>query len=264
MHCPFSIIEVFNEPALAFKGNTAAVVWLDKPLTDEAMQTIAKDFNQPATTFLWPSSRINAFHVRWFAPDDEIGLCGHGSLAAVVYLALRKEVQGEITLIYQDGLVQGYMKSDNACAIILDAISVIAEEAVPEVVKEGLGIPLAGYFTTNNKHIVLAESEHDLKNMQPDFARLRTSKTFGYAVTAPGENVDFVSRTIVPHVQQLEDPATGSSHAALVPFWAGRTGNKQMLAYQLSQRGGKFVCELREAKVVLTGSFHMIAEGQLL
>ena len=89
----FSLIEVFNAPALQFKGNTAAVVWLDQPLKEEEMQTIATDFNQPATTFLWPSSRINAYHVRWFAPDEEIGLCGHGSLAAIVFLSAFQRCQ---------------------------------------------------------------------------------------------------------------------------------------------------------------------------
>ena len=60
--------------------------------------------------------------------------------------------------------------------------------------------------------------------MTPDFQKLRTMEMFGYIVTAPSssEEIDFVSRTIIPHVQQLEDPATGSSHAALVPFWANK------------------------------------------
>ncbi len=164
MPYPFSLIEVFNDPALGFKGNTAAVVWLNQPLADETMQAIATDFNQPATTFLCPAARINAFHVRWFAPDAEIGLCGHGSLAALVYLALQKGVQGEISLLYREGSIQGHMRSDQTCAMLLDAIPVVAEEEVPDVVRQGLGIPLAGYFTTNNKHIVLATSENDLQH----------------------------------------------------------------------------------------------------
>ncbi len=97
--------------------------------------------------------------------------------------------------------------------------------------------------------------------MRPDFAKLRESEIFGYAVTAPGDQVDFVSRTIVPHVQQLEDHATGSSHAALTPFWAERLNKNQMQALQLSRRGGRFVCSLEGDQVTLEGKFSVLARG---
>ncbi len=262
MPLPFFLIEVFNEPSLHFKGNTAAVLWLEQPLTDEAMQAIATDFNQPATTFLWASSRINAFHVRWFAPDAEIGLCGHGSLAAVVFLSAYQQIQGTMTLRYREGELQGEMVGERTCAITLQAIPVIAEAAIPGALPAGLGIPVKAYFTTANKHIVLVESERALKHMKPDDAKLRAMETFGYAVTAPGDTVDFVSRTLVPHVQQREDPATGSSHAALAPFWGQRLQKDRMVAYQLSQRGGKFICELQQDQVKLSGMFTILAKGE--
>lgn len=263
MQIPFFLIEVFNEPALQFKGNTTAVLWLEQPMEDEKMQEIAADFNQPATTFLWPASAPNAFHVRWFAPDAEIDLCGHGSLAAVIFLSIYSSVNGAITLIYRDGQIQGKMSSHDTCFMILNAIPVISEEVVPNVLKEGLGIPVTGYFTTHNKQIVLVENEDKLKEMQPDFAKLRESEAFGYIVTAPGNEVDFVSRTLVPHVQQLEDHATGSSHAALAPFWGQRLQKNCLVAHQLSRRGGKFICELGDDKVKLNGSFSILAKGKL-
>src|SRR5690606_9076094 len=129
----------------------------------------------------------------------------------------------------------------DSCSIEMEKIPVISEEPVPDLLPQALGIALKGYFVTSNKHIVLAEREVDIHKMKPDFSLLRTSKTFGYAVTAPGEKVDFVSRTLVPHVQQLEDHATGSSHAALVPFWSKRLNKDRLIAHQLSPRGGKFV-----------------------
>ncbi len=263
MKTPFFLLEVFNEPSLRFKGNTAAVVWLTHPWKEDTMQAVAADFNQPATTFLWPSSRINAFQVRWFAPDGEIGLCGHGSLAAIVFLSSFQDMQGAITLIYRDGQIQGAMHAENTASISLDPIPVVAEEKVPETLPEALGVPVKGYFSTDNKHIVLVENEEVLQKMQPDFARLRTLPTFGYAVTAPGDTVDFVSRTLVPHVQQLEDHATGSSHAALAPFWGKRLEKDRMVAHQLSRRGGKFICTLEKDQVKLSGTFALLAKGEL-
>ncbi|MGB0178260.1 MAG: PhzF family phenazine biosynthesis protein, partial [Owenweeksia sp.] len=87
------------------------------------------------------------------------------------------------------------------------------------------------------------------------------SEVFGYVVTAAGNKVDFVSRTLVPHVQQLEDPATGSSHALLTPFWAKRLGKNTLYAHQLSSRGGAFNCTYNDEKVQLNGRFSILATG---
>lgn len=265
MHSPFALIEVFDDPAQGWKGNTSTVVWLDKEIEEDQMQAIAADFNQPATTFLWKREKGNAeFNVRWFAPDAEIGLCGHGSLAAIVYLSIQRSVKGTIVLHFPEGQLEGAMQKDGSGSITLDVIPVLSEDKIPEVLEAGLGIPVSAYYATTNKHIVLVESEEDLKNMKPDFAKLRELAAFGYAVTAPGDEVDFVSRTLVPHVQQLEDPATGSSHAALAPFWGKKLDKKMMTAHQLSKRGGKFNCELVEDNVILSGQFSILAEGKLM
>ncbi len=264
MTIPFSLIEVFNDPARGFKGNISSVLLLDAALSDGDFQSIALDLNQPATTFLWPSSELNSYNIRWFAPDAEIGLCGHGSLAAISYLAKVVGLTGEIELRFPTGQIKGAVAGGHEAYIIIDPIPVLSEKAIPEALAQGLGVPVKGFFTTENKQIVLLEDEETLKNMKPDFARLRESKIFGYSVTAPGNDVDFVSRTLVPHVQQLEDHATGSSHAALAPFWAKRLGKAKLSALQLSPRGGKFTCEVSSGGVKLTGSFSTLARGHWL
>lgn len=264
MNFPFKIIEVFNDQALDFRGNTAAVTLLSSPLADEQMQSIAANLNQPATAFLSQSNKENTFDVRWFAPDAEIGLCGHGALAAIAFVSDKNLNSTMIELNYKTGKISGYKNQDGSCSIKLKAIPVTGEEEVSEVLQEGLGIAVKEHFATANKHIVVVENEMDLKNMKPDFARLRDSDIFGYSVTAPGNDVDFVSRTLVPHVQQLEDPATGSSHAALVPFWSKRLGKSILTAHQLSQRGGKFFCEINKDMVTLKGNYKTLAQGEIL
>ncbi len=99
--------------------------------------------------------------------------------------------------------------------------------------------------------------------MSPNFEILRRSPIFGYAVTSVGDDCDFVSRTLVPHVHQLEDPATGSSHAALAPFWAARFNKTKMTAIQLSKRGGQFHLTLEGKKVKLYGEHYKLNEGKL-
>lgn len=259
---PFSLIAVFVDAKNGFKGNTAATILLDAALTDQEMQEMAADFNQPATTFLWPDQQSDAFHVRWMAPDAEIDLCGHGSLAAFAFLSEIKSSE-KFTLLYRNGKIEGKMDDDGACIMYMEAIPVLSEIAVPELLPKALGIPVKGCYTTSGKLIVLSDHEQSIREMTPDYAMLRQLETFGYAITAPGDQVDFVSRTLVPHVKQLEDPATGSSHAALVPFWAGKLDKTNLLAHQLSPRGGKFVCSIDQGIVSLKGEFKVIGEGNL-
>ena len=62
-------------------------------------------------------------------------------------------------------------------------------------------------------------------------------------ITAPGKNVDFVSRFFAPIAGIDEDPVTGSAHSQLIPFWSEKLGKNVMQAKQLSQRGGDIYCE---------------------
>lgn len=263
MKNPFTIISVFTEDKIGFKGNSAAVIQLHNPISGKQMQAIAADLNQPATTFLWPSLVTNTFHVKWFAPDAEIGLCGHGSLAAFAFLSDTVGIDTKMSLDYGNGLITGSANDDGSCQMQLDGIEVLGELAIPRVLEEGLGVKVKAYYKTNNKNIVVLENEEQVKNMKPNFELLRTYEEFGYAVTALGKNCDFVSRTLVPHVQQLEDHATGSSHAALVPFWSKILNKTVMLAYQLSPRGGKFECSIYEGVVTLAGNYKAIVHGYL-
>jgi predicted PhzF superfamily epimerase YddE/YHI9 len=260
---PTSFLSVFSNADLNLHGNTAAVVLLKKLIEDDLMQQIAADFNQPATTFLWPALKNDSFQVRWFAPDAEIGLCGHGSMAAVGYLAEKHPEVSVFDLYYRTGKISGGPAGPGKAYIILDLIPVIEQLGPPSLLQEALGAKVDEYYSTGNKNIVLVGSEKEVMQMKPDFGLLRQLDTFGYAVTAPGETVDFVSRTLVPHVQQLEDPATGSSHAALTPFWARKLNKTKLSAIQLSKRGGYFECELLTSKVKLSGYYQEFASGNL-
>jgi PhzF family phenazine biosynthesis protein len=258
-----SIIAVFTSQKRGFTGNTAAVLLTKSPLSETEMARLAADFNQPATTFLWPAKEEHHYHVRWFAPDSEIGLCGHGSLAAMAYLHHQLGLD-KSTLLYSSGQIECYVNPDGSCSMKIEAIPVLNQKPTPAILEEGLGVKVQEYYTTANKDIVVLGSEEELRNMTPDFEKLREYEVFGYAVTAPGREVDFVSRTIVPHVMQLEDHATGSSHAALAPFWSKRLAKTKMDALQLSRRGGAFGCEVQSNHVILTGNYTLIAEGNLL
>ena len=75
----------------------------------------------------------------------------------------------------------------------------------------------------------------------------------GVIVTAPGDDVDFVSRFFTPQATILEDPVTGSAHCSLVPFWSTRTGKMEFEAEQRSARRGQLHCTLAGDRVLVRG-----------
>ena len=257
-HPDYRIAAVFTNSRLGYKGNPAAVIETPQVLPETEMQRLAAEIAQPATSFLTPTMLPSTFQIRWFAPDGEIGLCGHGAAAAAAYLGEKFPDTGTFTLQYTSGNMQVRYEAPHSVSLILDPIPVIEEIPIPKAVSDGLGIPLSAMYETGNKHILLAESESAVRKMVPNFEILRKSKLFGYAVTAPGDAVDFVSRTLVPHVQQLEDYATGSSHAMLAPFWSAKLNKERMTAHQLSERGGTFIIQLKADKVTLSGEFEWV------
>ncbi|KEO75875.1 hypothetical protein EL17_22925 [Anditalea andensis] len=255
------VIAVFTDKKRGYTGNPAACIYTKTPLTEEQMQHVAKKNKQPATTFLWPvEGQDGHFHVRWYAVDDEIILCGHGAAAAAIFLGKKFNAHDPFTLHHKKGIIRVQWQMTDTFIIELEAIHLLEEIDVPDAIEEGLGIPILAMYKTDGKHIIMVESERILSKMNPDFEKLRNSDIFGYAVTAPGLEVDFVSRTLVPHVHQLEDHATGSSHAALVPFWAKKLKSDDLSSLQLSRRGGKFICKFREDrnKVYLEGKYKAI------
>ena len=256
----FSIYQVFGDSKAKLKGNTAAVVELDLPISSGLMQNIARDFNQPATSFIWKDKE--KWSVRWYAPDGEIGLCGHGSLAAVAYLADRQNLE-EPSLNYPGGQIRGKSINPNYCSISMDAISTQNHSEPEKALRDGLGIKIKAHYKTDNKNLVVVENEDSVKNMSPNFQILKMCSDFGFVVTAPGSQTDFVSRTLVPHVQQLEDPATGSSHAILAPFWSKILNKTKMAGLQMSKRGGKFICQLNNSRVILQGEQKILVRGKL-
>ena len=99
-------------------------------------------------------------------------------------------------------------------------------------------------------------------SLAPNFEDLAQLDCLGIIVTAPGREVDFVSRFFAPGAGIPEDPVTRSSHCTLIPYWAEKTGKNNLVAKQLSRRGGELICENRGERVLIGGRavlFHSAA-----
>jgi predicted PhzF superfamily epimerase YddE/YHI9 len=75
--------------------------------------------------------------------------------------------------------------------------------------------------------------------------------------------VDYVCRLFAPAEGIDEDPATGSIHCTLAPYWAGRLGTETMRAQQLSARGGFMQCTIDGDRVKIAGQARLYLQGTL-
>lgn len=87
--------------------------------------------------------------------------------------------------------------------------------------------------------------------------------SFGVIVSAPGRDVDFVSRFFAPRAGVLEDPVTGSAHCTLIPYWAERLGKRELAARQVSARGGELQCALLGDRVTMGGGVVEYLRGEI-
>ncbi len=56
---------------------------------------------------------------------------------------------------------------------------------------------------------------------------------------------------------------TGSSHSSLIPFWAERLGKQNMIARQLSERGGILYCQNAGERVKIGGNAVLYMTGEI-
>jgi predicted PhzF superfamily epimerase YddE/YHI9 len=110
------------------------------------------------------------------------------------------------------------------------------------------------------------ESEEIVRALKPDFGVLGRLEVRGVIVTSrsAGPNYDFVSRFFAPAMGIDEDPATGSSHCSLGPFWKERLGRDDLLGYQASARGGFVRTRCVGDRVRISGQAVTVLRGNLV
>ena len=113
-------------------------------------------------------------------------------------------------------------------------------------------------------YIAVLDNEEEVENLNPDFSKWLDLDLRGVVVTAPGNDVDFVSRCFYPKLRINEDPVTGSAHCELAPYWGERLGRKNLKAKQLSKRTGLVECGLVDDRVIIFGNAVSYMQGQII
>jgi PhzF family phenazine biosynthesis protein len=244
----FQVAAFTDQP---FRGNPAAVVALEEWIDASLMQRIATENNLSETAFFVPLGK-NEWHIRWFTPAVEVPLCGHATLAsAAVIRSKLGHSDWPITLQSASGPL--FVDTD-ADALVLDFPANNPEVTeLPDGFEAALGAAALECYIGADIYMVVLSDAAAVAGLQPDFAALGLMTTHGVIATAPGNQVDFVSRFFAPSLGIDEDPVTGAAHCMLTPYWSKRLGKTNLEARQISRRVGIVQCEYRGERVRLRG-----------
>ncbi|MFZ2068784.1 MAG: PhzF family phenazine biosynthesis protein [Xanthobacteraceae bacterium] len=259
MRLPIYQVDAFAEKL--FGGNPAAICPLTEWLPDATMQAIAAENNLAETAFFVREGADYA--LRWFTPAVEVDLCGHATLASahVVFAFLEPERASVNFRTLKAGMLTVARHGD---MLMMDfpARPATAVEPPPGLLATLGGSPRE--VLKARDHVVVYGSAAEVAALKPDFAALGRLDCWAAIATAPGEDgTDFVSRFFAPRQGIDEDPATGSSHCTLVPYWAARLGKRELKARQLSRRVGTLTCALNGDRVAIGGRTVLYLEGKI-
>ncbi|MCY8973105.1 PhzF family phenazine biosynthesis protein [Bacillus atrophaeus] len=256
----YYVVDSFAE--ILFEGNPAGVCIMKEWIPDELMQQIAAENNLSETAFAVKEGE--SYRLRWFTPADEIDLCGHATLATAYVIANFYEsnveeikfqtISGELVVVKKGELYEMDFPSRMPKEISLTEEMVVALGVKPVEVHLGRDL------------IFVLEKEDDVLNASPDFSKLKELPDgLGVLITARSEKYDFVSRAFFPKLNVNEDPVCGSAHCNFIPYWAKNLSKNEMVARQLSKRGGKLYCKFEGDRVKISGSavLYSIADLQI-
>ncbi|MFK2819787.1 PhzF family phenazine biosynthesis protein [Flavobacteriaceae sp. LMIT009] len=260
MKVPIFQIDAFTSHV--FGGNPAAVCPLKEWLPDETMLDIAKENNLAETAFFIHLGE-NEFYLRWFTPEIEMDLCGHGTLASayVIFNCLNYNFN-KITFNSMSGklIVQ---KVGNKIEMNFPSRPPIPA-TLPEIISRSLSMQPIEVFKARD-YVLVYDNEEIIRDLKVSASILNDINldSGGIIVTARGNDVDFVSRFFTPGASVFEDPVTGSAHCSLIPFWADRLNKINLHAFQISERKGELFCILDNDRVFIKGSAVKYLEGNI-
>jgi PhzF family phenazine biosynthesis protein len=229
------------------------------------MQKIAAENRHSETAFVVPRADGD-FDLRWFTPVVEDDLCGHATMASAYVLALRKHNVWPVRFHTRGGMLTVAQDiAQNKDSFVMDFPARPPQPCeTPVGLLPALGLKAALVMKLRD-YLVVVDQAEQVRALSPDIAALaKLDAGKGTIVTAPGEgDVDYVCRMFLPSAGIDEDPATGSIHCTLAPYWAGRLGKDTLRAQQLSARGGTMQCTISGDRVKIAGRARLYLHGML-
>lgn len=257
-----------------FSGNPAGVCLVkDFPKT-ELMQKIAFELYWSETVFIKYLDNTN-YHIRWFSPKDEAPICGHATLACAHFLwesgivtsneITFKSLAGGLPVALENHSNEKWITMDFPVYEIKKCDLNISNETFLKISEALNDVEINEIWRDKLLYIVIVNSEEDVANCAPNLELIKTLDCRALVITAKSDKqeTDFVSRYFAPKVGINEDPVCGSAHCRLAPFWAKRLNKKDLIARQLSFRGGVLRLKCDDNYVKISGQAKTIMKGKL-
>ena len=202
------------------------------------------------------------YHLKWFTPGGEVDLCGHATLATA--FVLHHFIDPGIPEMHFDTVSGELIVTARENGYTLD-FPIGPYKPIPltdDILAATAGLAREAYYEEGDM-LVVVSSEEDLAHFVPDFQSMEKLEGRGLILTAVSKEYDFVSRCFYPKLDVPEDPVTGSAHTYLTPFWAARLGKQEMVAKQISRRGGILKVSLGDNRVFITGDAVLFMQGEI-
>ncbi len=259
MQLPIYQVDAFTDKV--FGGNPAAVCPLEHWLPDEVMQRIAIENSVAETAFFIPSN--DGYELRWFTPEIEMDLCGHATLASA-HVLIRHLGYSQPSIKFQSKSGELLVTVEHELLTLNFPSRKPIKSDIPQIIRDAFQEKPLEVLKARD-YVLVFNNEETIRNMKPDQGMLNQINIDpgGIVVTAPGNEVDFVSRFFTPQASIFEDPVTGSAHCSLIPYWSERLGKESMLALQVSPRAGKLLCKNSGDRVLISGEAVTYLEGKI-
>lgn len=261
------IVDAFTDKI--FSGNPAAVCVAENFPADEVMKNIARENNLSETAFAVRQSSSyrlrnnDCYKLRWFTPAGEIDFCGHATLATA--FVLFTQIERDLSEINFETLRGNFSvtRRENLFEMNFPAYE-YKKIPVTKEMCDAIGENVLEAYLSRDLLMIL-DSAEKVKNLTPNFEKLKNLNGLIQAVTAKSadENFDCVSRIFAPKIKIAEDPVTGSTHCLIAPIWADKLHKTFLTCYQASERGGILFCEIAGDRVKISGNAVLFARSDL-
>jgi trans-2,3-dihydro-3-hydroxyanthranilate isomerase len=247
MRYRYFICDVFTD--IRFGGNQLAVLPEAGGLSDRQMQQIAREFNFPESTFVFPAEAGHTRKVRIFTPATEVPFAGHPNVGTAFALATAGEfgpIEESITVTFEEktGLVPvSIQKRDGHiwCELSAPQRLSLGKAVSAEMLAVAVSLAPGDVVTRTHPPQVASVGLHFLMAELKDRAALERARTNMTGVealaaegvtpdvhlyTLSGDEFDIRARMFAPLDGVPEDPATGSANCALAALLTHHKGER--------------------------------------
>jgi len=188
---------------------------------------------------------------------------GHAALAAAhVALDHSNGERKKLTFKLPSGEQRAVRRTSHGIAVDWPPLPYDNNDRNDEIAK-ALDKPPVECLVAQFGYVALMASASDVAELTPDLARVAELDRNALIVTAKGNDSDIVIRVFAPRVGLPEDPACGTAHRIVAPYWSKRLGKVSIHSRHLSRRGGDLWCDVTGDIVSIAGKSIKALEGTL-